>query len=92
MTTIARLSRTAAKVNPGEAFASPADLAAEIMLTRGEKLGALERWRRDILLEMTVTGEGMRTHGLSGRLAMRLDEIDAAIRELARDDDLVAAK
>jgi hypothetical protein len=92
MAEIARLSRSAAKENPGEAFESPAALVAEVMLTRGEKIGALERWRRDVLLQMTATGEGMSPDPHTGRPARLLREIDAAIRELTREDDPVPAK
>lgn len=92
MAEIARLSRSAAKENPAEAFESPAALVAEVMLTRGEKIGALERWRRDVLLEMTATGEGMLADVHTGRPARLLREIDAAIRELTRVDDPIAAK
>ncbi|MEZ5817357.1 MAG: hypothetical protein R3D44_09770 [Hyphomicrobiaceae bacterium] len=92
MAEIARLSRSAAKANPGQTFAHPAALVAEVMLTRGEKLGALERWRQDVLQEMSATGEGMRTEPRSGRLPRLLREIDEAIRELSRTEDLVAAK
>jgi hypothetical protein len=67
MAEIARLSRSAAKENPGEIFGTPAALVAEIMLTRGEKLAALERWRRDVLREMTATGEGMPSDAHTGR-------------------------
>lgn len=82
MVQIARLSRSAAKANPSQAFDSPADLAAEVMLTRGEKLGALERWRHDVMHELTATGEGMRTQGSSERLGRLLRQIDVAIRDL----------
>ena len=92
MAEIARLSRSAAKENPGDAFASPADIVSEVMLTRGEKIGALERWRVDILHEMTAAGEGMRGSGPQGRLALLLREVDAATRELTRDDDVIPPK
>jgi hypothetical protein len=92
MAEIARLSRSAAKENPGEAFESPAALVAEVMLTRGEKIGALERWRRDVLLEMTATSEGMRTEPQTGRLGRLIHDIDDAIRELSRTEDVVSAK
>ena len=87
MTEIARLSRSAAKENPGQAFANPAALVEEVMLTRGEKLGALERWRRDVLQEMTATGEGMSADLPTDRLARLMREIDAAIRDLSRNDN-----
>lgn len=92
MVQIARLSRAAAKANPGQTFASPADLVAEVMLTRGEKLGALERWRHDVLHELTATGEGMRTRGSSDRLGRLLRQIDVAIRDLKRGNDVAASK
>ena len=92
MAEIARLSRSVAKQNPGEAFESPAALVAEVMLTRGEKLGALERWRRDVLQEMTATGEGMRAEVATERPARILREIDAAIRDLSRNDNPMPAK
>jgi hypothetical protein len=92
MAEIARLSRSVAKQNPGQAFDSPAAIVAEVMLTRGEKLGALERWRRDVLQEMTATGEGMRAEAASDRLARLLREIDAAIRELSPTETMMPAK
>lgn len=92
MAEIARISRSTAKENPGQAFDKPADIVAEIMLTRGEKIGALERWRTDVLHEMTATGEGMQAQGPSERLARLLRQIDAALRELAREDGPVPAK
>jgi hypothetical protein len=92
MVQIARLSRSAAKENPGQTFACPAAVVAEIMLTRGEKIAALERWRVDILHEMTATGEGMRTQGSSDRLGRLLRDVDTAIRKLSRNDNLAAVK
>lgn len=92
MAEIARLSRSAAKQNPGETFENPAALVAEVMLTRGEKIGALERWRLDVLQEMTATSEGMLADPHTGRPARLLREIDAAIRELTREDDALPAK
>jgi len=92
MTEIARLSRSTAKQNPSEAFESPAALAAEVMLTRGEKIGALERWRRDVLLELTASGEGMLSDVRTGRPAILLSEIEIAIRELTEVDHALPAK
>jgi len=92
MVEIARISRSAAKENPGLAFACPADLASEVMLTRGEKIGALERWRIDVLHQLAATGEGMRTLGASETLCRLLYEIDTVTRELTRSDDLMPAK
>lgn len=90
MSEIARLSRAAAKDNPGQAFAAPADIVSEMMLTRGEKLGALERWRQDVLQELAAAGEGMRTHGVSERLSRLLHEIEEAVRALREDSARVS--
>lgn len=91
MVQIARLSRSAAKANPSQAFDSPADLAAEVMLTRGEKLGALQRWRHDVLHELTAASEGMRTEGSSDRLGRLLRQIDVAMGQLRRAPNPAAA-
>lgn len=78
MTQIAHINRDAAKQDPGAVFANPQALVDEIMLTRGEKLATLDRWRQMILQEMAAAGEGMRTHGVSGQLSETLAQIDAA--------------
>lgn len=83
MSEIARITRSTAKQNPGQAFTSPAEIVGEIMLTRGEKLGALERWRLDVLQQLNAADEGMRSDDASGHLARLLHEIEAATRDLS---------
>lgn len=77
------MNRAAAKDNPSEAFAEPEDILTNIMITRGEKLTALERWRSDILQEMSARTEGMTTNGVSDLLSRRLTSLNAAIQELS---------
>ena len=43
------LDRTFAKRNPARVFGSPHEIVVEQLLTRGEKLGTLNRWRQSIL-------------------------------------------
>lgn len=78
MAEIARLQRDDAKHDPRQFFDSPDDIVAEMMLTRGEKLATLDRWRTMILQEMAAAAEGMRTHGFTGSHVRELDEIEKA--------------
>jgi hypothetical protein len=43
------LNRTYAKNYPARVFDSPSEIVDELLLTRGEKLGTLNRWRQSIL-------------------------------------------
>ena len=83
MAEIARLQRDHAKHDPRQHFSSPHDIVAELMLTRGEKLATLDRWRTMILQEMAAAAEGMRTHGFTGTHVRELDEIEQARGKLA---------
>lgn len=78
MTEIARIERETAKHDPRQVFASPNDLVGEQMLTRGEKIATLNRWRAMILQELAAAGEGMQTHGVSSSQVRELDEIEQA--------------
>ncbi|MDO9383934.1 MAG: hypothetical protein Q7T86_13845 [Hyphomicrobiaceae bacterium] len=77
MSQVARLVTSEAKSNPERFFSLPGDLVDEVMLTRGEKLATLERWRMHVLQELAAASEGMQTHGV-GRQAQLLDEIETA--------------
>jgi hypothetical protein len=63
MTRVRALNRDAAKQNPESVFESPIDIAEETLLTTGEKLATLERWRQNILDQLSATNDGMRTRG-----------------------------
>jgi hypothetical protein len=78
MSTIGQLNISAAKVDPARHFADPAAIVTTVMLTRGEKLATLERWRLDILRTLDAANEGMRTYGRSSATATLLDQIEAA--------------
>jgi hypothetical protein len=82
MALIARFNSHAAKTTPESVFASPAELASNDMLTRGEKIATLDRWRTKVLHELAAAGEGMHTRGVSSRHADLLSDIDAARRAL----------
>jgi hypothetical protein len=82
MPEIARLNTDAAKLNPERHFASPRDIVTELMLTRGEKIATLERWRLNILQQLAAANEGMATQGFSGENARILNEIETARRNL----------
>jgi hypothetical protein len=83
MSKIARLPRDAAKFNPASVYGSPLEIVDELLMTRGEKLATLERWRADILLQLSASDDGMRTHRQSGVLSRTLQKIDAALEALS---------
>ncbi len=83
MSEIARLNVEAAKHDPAQFFSSPRDIVCEVMLTRGEKIATLERWRLTILQQLAAADDGMRTQGFSPRQSDILSEIDRARKELA---------
>jgi hypothetical protein len=72
------LNRTLAKQHPESVFGSPFDIVDELLFTKGEKLGTLNRWRQSILEELSASGEGMRTHGVSSERAGLLSQIEEA--------------
>jgi hypothetical protein len=43
------LNRALAKQRPETIFTGPFELISERLLTKGEKLGTLDRWRRNLL-------------------------------------------
>jgi hypothetical protein len=66
----APLNRTLAKHRPECVFKSPLDIVDERLLTRGEKLGTLDRWRKKVL-----QGEGL---DISSSRAGLLGQIEEA--------------
>ena len=54
---IAMLDRCLAKQQPEGTFESPLCIVAETMLTRGEKIATLERWRQAILRGLVAVHE-----------------------------------
>jgi hypothetical protein len=73
---ITKLSRDLAKQDPGGTFESPSRVVDEVMFTRGEKIAALDQWRRVILQELAAIGEVRR--------ARLLGEIEEARHRLIR--------
>jgi hypothetical protein len=82
MSEIGSLNPQMAKHNPASVFDSPLDLVDEIMMTRGEKIATLERWRTSVLQVLAAADDGMRTAGLSADHADTLAAIEAALSEL----------
>ena len=87
MSTIGQLNVAAAKLDPAKHFAQPQDIVDTVMLTRGEKIATLERWRLEILRQLDAANEGMRTYGRSSKHAKLLDEIEAARQQLVTVTD-----
>ena len=77
------LNRDAAKQQPESAFSRPLAIVDEKLLTKGEKLAALERWQHSILEQLRATSEGMPTEGVSAGYMEALEEIEEAKRRLA---------
>jgi hypothetical protein len=84
MGAIGRIKTDAAKFNPERVFAGPLDVVAEVMLTRGEKIATLERWRQSIYLELNAATDGMQTRGTSSTQTRVLQDIDEAIKQLTK--------
>jgi hypothetical protein len=49
----------------------------EVLLTKGEKVATLNRWRQAVPEESSALG-GMRIHGVSSECARLLEQIEAA--------------
>ena len=81
------LNRDLAKDNPERVFSNPREIVDEVLMTRGEKLATLTRWRQTVLEELSASGEGMRTHGVSSDRMRLLEEIEQARAALAGTPD-----
>ena len=77
-----KLNRTLAKVEPGSVFSSPLEIVEARLLTRGEKLATLERWRKTVLSEVDAANEGMPTYRASARYLALLENIEQARKSL----------
>jgi hypothetical protein len=82
MSEIGSINPTLAKQSPESVFQSPLDIVGEVMLTRGEKIGTLERWRATVLQQIAAADDGMRTQGVSDKLAGTLADIAKALEQL----------
>jgi hypothetical protein len=68
------LNRTFAKRNPARVFSSPSDIVDEMLLTRGEKLGTLDRWRQSILDQLETHDAELRACGTVAQLLGQIEE------------------
>ena len=80
-------NRDLAKDNPNRFFESPQQIVEEKLLTRGEKIATLNRWRQTIIEELGASGEGMRTHGVSSDRSRLLGQIEHARAALGKTSD-----
>ena len=78
MTEVHSLDRDAAKQNPESVFESPLDIVNEVLLTKGEKLATLERWRLSILGQLDASNEGSATRGYSSQQLIIVEAIGEA--------------
>jgi hypothetical protein len=76
--TDAALNREVAKQQPERTFSSPLEIVDHVLLTRGEKLATLQRWRLSILGELNASNEGMATRGYTREQLRMLEEIEEA--------------
>ena len=74
------LNRTFAKRNPARVFNSPSDIVDEMLLTRGEKIGTLDRWRQSILDQLEDHNADL--HGC-GAVSQLLGQIEEAKHRLS---------
>jgi hypothetical protein len=77
------LNRTLAKQNPEGAFGSPFEIVGERLLTKGEKIATLNRWRQSLLRELDASSEGMHTRGVLAERARLLEQVEAARSQLS---------
>jgi hypothetical protein len=77
-------NRDDAKQRPESWFAGPLDIVEHPLLTRGEKLVTLERWRLNLLGELAAANEGMHTRGYSAAQLATLEAIEEARSRLSR--------
>jgi hypothetical protein len=82
MSEIGSINPILAKHSPDSVFRSPLDIVGEVMLTRGEKIATLERWRATVLQQLAAADDGMRTQGVSDKLAGALSDIGKALDQL----------
>ncbi|HEU0158915.1 MAG TPA: hypothetical protein VFR00_06370 [Hyphomicrobiaceae bacterium] len=68
------LNRIYAKTNPARVFDSPSEIVDELLLTRGEKLGTLDRWRRSILDQLDTHDQERRGYAAFSQLLGQIEE------------------
>jgi hypothetical protein len=78
MTELGALNREVAKQLPERAFETPLAIVNEVLLTKGEKLATLERWRLSIVSELDASNEGMAEQGYAGKQLKALETIEEA--------------
>lgn len=83
MSVIGTINREAAKFAPETTFDAPHEVVDEPMLTRGEKLATLKRWREQLLGQMSAADDGMPTQRSSDKTVRTIEDIDRCIERLS---------
>ncbi len=83
MATIAKLNRNAAKHLPSSHYDHPSEVVSEPLMTRGEKIATLIRWRQQVAEELAAGDEGMPTRRSSGRHHDMIGAIESALADLS---------
>ncbi|MBS0243704.1 MAG: hypothetical protein JSS20_16120 [Proteobacteria bacterium] len=83
MSVVATLPRELAKTDPGAVFSSPEDVVHEVLLTRGEKIATLKRWRQEVALQLRAADDGMSTRRTSAEHVDLMQRIGVALLSLA---------
>lgn len=83
MSEVSKLPRGEAKLDPGSVFDSPAEVVAEVLMTRGEKIATLKRWRDEVISQLRAADEGMQTRPASAAQAELLRKIETALADLS---------
>jgi hypothetical protein len=91
MTEIARLPTEQARFEPQAIFDHPQEIVAEILLTRGQKLATLGRWRDHVLAKQRATDEGMgpadeRECAADAALLTAIEEAERELDEATTDE------
>lgn len=92
MSEVSKLPRGEAKLDPGSVFNSPAEIVDEVLMTRGEKIATLKRWRVEVISQLRAADEGMHTRSASAAHAELLRKIESALAEITienRPDEAV---
>lgn len=86
MSEVSKLPRGEAKLDPGSVFDSPDEIVKEVLMTRGEKIATLKRWRTEVVSQLRAADEGMQPQPASPGQAELLCQIEKALAELAEPE------